>query len=35
MIKITKIKWFSEVALPIAVNRREAKAKKKREDIPI
>ena len=33
--KCKKAKWLSEEALQIAVNRREAKAKEKRKDIPI
>ena len=33
--KCKKAKWLSEEALPIAVKRREVKAKEKREDIPI
>ena len=32
--KCKKAKWLSEEALQIAVKRREAKAKKKRKDIP-
>ena len=32
--KCKKAKWLSEEALQIAVNRREAKAKEKRKDIP-
>ena len=33
--KCKKAKWLSEEALQIAVNRRKAKAKEKRKDIPI
>ena len=33
--KCKKAKWLSEKALQIAENRREAKAKEKRKDIPI
>ena len=33
--KCKKAKWLSEEGLQIAVNRREAKAKEKRKDIPI
>ena len=33
--KCKKTKWLSEEALQIAVNRREAKGKEKRNDIPI
>ena len=33
--KCKKAKWLSEEALQIAMKRREAKAKKKRKDIPI
>ena len=33
--KCKKAKWLFEKALPIAVKRREAKAKEKRKDIPI
>ena len=33
--KCKKVKWLLEEALQIAVKRREAKAKKKRKDIPI
>ena len=33
--KNKKAKWWSEEALQIAVNRREANAKEKRKDIPI
>ena len=33
--KCKKAKWLSEEALQIAVERREAKAKEKRKDIPI
>ena len=33
--KCKKAKWLSEEALQIAVNRREAKGKEKRKDIPI
>ena len=33
--KCKKPKWLSEEALQIVVKRREAKAKKKRKDIPI
>ena len=33
--KCKKAKWLSEEALQIVVNRREAKAKEKRKDIPI
>ena len=33
--KCKKAKWLSEEALQIAVKIREAKAKKKRKDIPI
>ena len=33
--KCKKAKWLSEEALRIAVNRREAKAKQKRKNIPI
>ena len=33
--KCKKAKWLSEEALHIAVERREAKAKEKRKDIPI
>ena len=33
--KCKKAKWFSEEALQLAVNRREAKAKEKRKDTPI
>ena len=33
--KCKKAKWLSEVALQIAVKRREAKSKGKRKDIPI
>ena len=33
--KCKKAIWLSEEALQIAVKRREAKAKKKRKDIPI
>ena len=32
--KCKKAKWLSEEALQIAVKRKEAKAKKKRKDIP-
>ena len=32
--KCKKAKWLSEKALQIAEKRREAKAKKKRKDIP-
>ena len=33
--KCKKAKWLSKESLQIAVNRREAKAKEKRKDIPI
>ena len=33
--KCKKAKWLSEEALQIAVQRREAKTKEKRKDIPI
>ena len=33
--KCNKAKWLSEEALQIAENRREAKAMKKRKNIPI
>ena len=33
--KCKKVKWLSEEALQIAVNRREAKSKEKRKDISI
>ena len=33
--KCKKAKWLSEKALQIAVERREAKRKEKRKDIPI
>ena len=33
--KSKKAKWLSEDGLQIAVNRREAKGKEKRKDIPI
>ena len=33
--KCKKVKWLSEEALQIAVNRREAKGKEKRKDKPI
>ena len=33
--KSKKAKWLSEEALQIAMKRREAKAKEKRNDIPI
>ena len=33
--KCEKAKWLSEEALQIVVNRRKAKAKEKRKDIPI
>ena len=33
--KCKKAKWLSEEALQIAVERREAKAKEKKKDIPI
>ena len=33
--KCKKAKWLSEKVLPIAVKRREAKAKEKSRDIPI
>ena len=33
--KHNKAKWLSEEALQIAMKRREAKAKEKRNDIPI
>ena len=33
--KCKRAKWLSEEGLQIAVNRREAKAKEKRKDIPI
>ena len=33
--KCKKVKWLSEEALQIAVNRREVKGKGKRKDIPI
>ena len=33
--KCKKAKWLSEEALQIAVNRREAKSKGKRKDMPI
>ena len=33
--KAKKAKWLSEEAFKIAVNRREAKNKEKRKDIPI
>ena len=32
--KCKKAKWLSEEPLPIAVKRREVKAKEKRKDIP-
>ena len=32
--KCNKAKWLSEEALQIAMKRREAKAKKKRKDVP-
>ena len=34
-INVKKLKWLSEEALQIAEKIREAKAKKKRKDIPI
>ena len=33
--KCKKAKWLSEEGLQIVVNRREAKSKEKRKDIPI
>ena len=33
--KFEKVKWLSEVALQIAVNKQKRKAKEKRKDIPI